>query len=66
MLNRDTKTKNDSLLEKGCKLDHKIKSSYFQEKTVVSERLETISTYKNYYSTAPLKLKIVNFSLTCR
>jgi len=44
MLNRDTKTKNDYLLERGCKLDHKIKSSYFQDKTVVSERLGTIST----------------------
>lgn len=43
MLNRDTKTKNNCLLEKGCKLDHKIKSSYFQDKRVVSERLGTIS-----------------------
>jgi hypothetical protein len=66
MLNRDTKTKNDYLLEKGCKLDHKIKSSYFQDKTVVSERLGTISTLKMYYSTAPQNLKIANFSFTCR
>jgi hypothetical protein len=56
MLNRDTKIKNDYLLEKGCKVDHKIKSSYFQDQTVVSERLGTISTYKNYNSTALQKL----------
>jgi hypothetical protein len=54
MLNRDTKTKNDYLLEKGCKLDHKIKSIYFEESTVVSERPGTISTLKKilFYRTA--------------
>jgi hypothetical protein len=66
MPNCDTKTKSDYLLEKGCKLDHKIKSSYFQDKTAVSGRHGTLSTYKNYYSTAPQKLKIANFSFTCR
>jgi hypothetical protein len=42
MPNRDTKTKNECLLEKGCKLDHKIKSRYFQDKTAVSGRLGTL------------------------
>jgi len=66
MLNRDTKTKHDYVLEKGCKLDHKIKSSYFQDKRVVSENLGTISTYNNYYYTPSQKFRIVNFSFMCR
>jgi hypothetical protein len=52
MLNRDTKTKNDYLLENGCKLDHKIKSSYFKDKSRLKKSWNDFDLQKLFYRTA--------------
>jgi len=52
MLNRDTKTKKDYLLENGCKLDHKIKSSYFQDKSRLRKLWSDFELQKWFYRAA--------------